>query len=100
MFGAYIRLISYRNYLSFDYLIRQYIDFINYNRYYYEFNNFAGSSLKQQDLKEQLQSEQTTDSEGSNSKETESSLQNEQQSPQPDPTRFGDWEKNGRCIDF
>ena len=18
----------------------------------------------------------------------------------PDPTRFGDWEKNGRCIDF
>lgn len=20
--------------------------------------------------------------------------------PRPDPTRFGDWEKNGRCIDF
>ncbi|MEE3291844.1 MAG: DUF1674 domain-containing protein [Pseudomonadota bacterium] len=20
--------------------------------------------------------------------------------PHPDPTRFGDWEKNGRCIDF
>lgn len=20
--------------------------------------------------------------------------------PTPDPTRFGDWEKNGRCIDF
>jgi shikimate dehydrogenase len=20
--------------------------------------------------------------------------------PGPDPTRFGDWEKNGRCIDF
>ncbi len=20
--------------------------------------------------------------------------------PKPDPTRFGDWEKNGRCIDF
>jgi hypothetical protein len=18
----------------------------------------------------------------------------------PDPTRFGDWEKNGRCVDF
>lgn len=21
-------------------------------------------------------------------------------SDRPDPTRFGDWEKNGRCIDF
>jgi hypothetical protein len=21
-------------------------------------------------------------------------------SPVPDPTRYGDWEKNGRCIDF
>ncbi|HEX2790298.1 MAG TPA: DUF1674 domain-containing protein [Steroidobacteraceae bacterium] len=20
--------------------------------------------------------------------------------PGPDPTRFGDWEKGGRCIDF
>ena len=20
--------------------------------------------------------------------------------PHPDPTRFGDWEQNGRCIDF
>jgi len=20
--------------------------------------------------------------------------------PGPDPTRFGDWEKDGRCIDF
>jgi hypothetical protein len=20
--------------------------------------------------------------------------------PPPDPTRYGDWEKNGRCIDF
>jgi hypothetical protein len=20
--------------------------------------------------------------------------------PGPEPTRFGDWEKNGRCIDF
>jgi len=20
--------------------------------------------------------------------------------PAPDPTRYGDWEKNGRCIDF
>ncbi|MEO8809326.1 MAG: DUF1674 domain-containing protein [Rhodanobacter sp.] len=22
------------------------------------------------------------------------------QRPVPDPTRYGDWEKNGRCIDF
>lgn len=22
------------------------------------------------------------------------------QRPAPDPTRYGDWEKNGRCIDF
>jgi hypothetical protein len=21
-------------------------------------------------------------------------------STRPDPTRYGDWEKNGRCIDF
>lgn len=20
--------------------------------------------------------------------------------PSPDPTRFGDWEKDGRCVDF
>lgn len=20
--------------------------------------------------------------------------------PRPDPTRYGDWERNGRCIDF
>ena len=25
---------------------------------------------------------------------------NEAQPPKPDPTRYGDWEKNGRCIDF
>ncbi|HEX7111766.1 MAG TPA: DUF1674 domain-containing protein [Mizugakiibacter sp.] len=24
----------------------------------------------------------------------------EQSRPRPDPTRYGDWEKNGRCIDF
>lgn len=22
------------------------------------------------------------------------------EAPHPDPTRFGDWEKKGRCIDF
>lgn len=24
----------------------------------------------------------------------------EDKPPRPDPTRYGDWEKNGRCIDF
>jgi len=24
----------------------------------------------------------------------------EKERPHPDPTRYGDWEKNGRCIDF
>ena len=24
----------------------------------------------------------------------------EEEQPRPDPTRFGDWEKGGRCIDF
>lgn len=24
----------------------------------------------------------------------------ERPKPHPDPTRYGDWEKNGRCIDF
>ena len=24
----------------------------------------------------------------------------EVQTPKPDPTRYGDWEKNGRCLDF
>ena len=24
----------------------------------------------------------------------------EKAAPKPDPTRYGDWEKNGRCIDF
>ncbi|MBQ4853959.1 DUF1674 domain-containing protein [Rhodanobacter sp. B2A1Ga4] len=23
-----------------------------------------------------------------------------EEKPAPDPTRYGDWEKNGRCIDF
>ncbi len=26
--------------------------------------------------------------------------QEQEQSPRPDPTRYGDWEKDGRCIDF
>jgi hypothetical protein len=41
---------------------------------------------------------------------TESTGEGEQQQPKPakevggreglEPTRYGDWEKNGRCIDF
>ena len=33
--------------------------------------------------------------------ETEPSVVTEIGGPKgPEPTRFGDWEKNGRCIDF
>lgn len=33
-------------------------------------------------------------------KEPESTVKPVKEPEQPDPTRFGDWEKNGRCIDF
>jgi len=29
-----------------------------------------------------------------------STAKDEKAAPRPDPTRYGDWEKNGRCIDF
>lgn len=32
--------------------------------------------------------------------ETELSGSTGAQEKSPDPTRYGDWEKNGRCIDF
>lgn len=31
---------------------------------------------------------------------TEETAAPEASDPKLDPTRFGDWEKNGRCIDF
>lgn len=40
-----------------------------------------------------------TEKENANSRVQEND-ENEVQSPKPDPTRYGDWEKNGRCIDF
>ena len=36
-------------------------------------------------------------SEDANSQRVE---ERELQTPKPDPTRYGDWEKNGRCSDF
>lgn len=30
----------------------------------------------------------------------ENNAAGEPKDDKPDPTRFGDWEKNGRCIDF
>ena len=36
-------------------------------------------------------------SEDANSQHAE---EREVQTRKPDPTRYGDWEKNGRCIDF
>ncbi len=42
-----------------------------------------------------------------NAEEPRPSSESEQNRPKeiggrkgPDPTRYGDWEKNGRCIDF
>jgi len=32
--------------------------------------------------------------------ETETDDSSEDDAPRPDPTRYGDWEKGGRCIDF
>jgi len=31
---------------------------------------------------------------------SEDSAAGDSASPRPDPTRYGDWERNGRCIDF
>jgi hypothetical protein len=40
-------------------------------------------------------------SQPSKTTEAESSVATEIGGPKgPEPTRFGDWEKNGRCIDF
>ncbi len=33
-------------------------------------------------------------------KPTTAALQDRKMPPRPDPTRFGDWERGGRCIDF
>ena len=30
----------------------------------------------------------------------EAEKKTEGQAPKPDPTRYGDWERGGRCIDF
>lgn len=32
--------------------------------------------------------------------EQEDELKENDSANKPDPTRFGDWEKNGRCVDF
>lgn len=39
----------------------------------------------------------TTDTEKENSTRDQAKAPAD---PTPDPTRYGDWEKNGRCIDF
>ena len=53
-------------------------------------------------MSEQDSSEQTTDAE-------KTEVESGEQAPKPkeiggrkgkEPTRYGDWEKNGRCIDF
>ena len=41
---------------------------------------------------------QVNDTDQPDPKEPESA--EKQETKKPDPTRFGDWEKNGRCVDF
>ncbi len=42
----------------------------------------------------------TADGPGGEKAETGASDNAGAQEKSPDPTRYGDWEKNGRCIDF
>ncbi len=49
------------------------------------------------------QSDQARGSEGSDKNESEPELEKSEEvgGPKgPEPTRFGDWERKGRCIDF
>lgn len=56
-------------------------------------------------MKEQPESASYGDNDGPNAavepaEESGSRARQARPAPQPDPTRYGDWEKNGRCIDF
>jgi len=42
----------------------------------------------------------TVDGPGGEKAGTDASGSAGKQEKSPDPTRYGDWEKNGRCIDF
>jgi len=42
----------------------------------------------------------TVDGQEGKEAETATSVDKSEQKTTPDPTRYGDWEKNGRCIDF
>lgn len=47
--------------------------------------------------------QQNSDKKSDVESETDEPKISEEVSPKPvprDPTRYGDWEKNGRCIDF
>ena len=45
-------------------------------------------------------SERPTGEASSDTKNTEESSQDDRKKPPKDPTRYGDWEVGGRCIDF
>jgi len=62
---------------------------------------------KKNTMKTASQVAETPDTESSNTKEQSSQLSDATQQTVevggrkgPEPTRYGDWEKNGRCIDF
>lgn len=60
--------------------------------------------------KDKAQNSVPDSNEDASSGDADNALKNKQVTPKnskeyggregPDPTRFGDWEKNGRCIDF
>ena len=45
-------------------------------------------------------SQKLGDGEAGKARRSEDSAAGDSASCRPDPTRYGDWERNGRCIDF
>ncbi len=45
-------------------------------------------------------SQRAGDGEADKASRSEDSAAGDSASCRPDPTRYGDWERNGRCIDF
>lgn len=56
--------------------------------------------LNRSNTNEKHDPEQNAISEDSEQSEIPPADADSKKNSRPDPTRFGDWEKNGRCIDF
>ena len=60
-----------------------------------------GTNKKNQHVEEQQKDNPSRDPENDRSSQDSRKMPREIGGPKgPEPTRFGDWEKNGRCIDF